>query len=60
MESKVKVLGHAGRPILIVFLLGLLIMILIFDVLYFVTDNGAFATGRLLRHRSWNHRRALI
>jgi len=44
MESKVKFLGHAVHPILIVFPLGLLIMALIFDVLYFATDNAAFAT----------------
>jgi uncharacterized membrane protein len=44
MESKVKLLGHPVHPILIVFPLGLLIMALIFDVLYFVTDNEAFAT----------------
>ena len=44
MESKVKFLGHPVHPILIVFPLGLLIMALIFDVLYFATDNDAFAT----------------
>jgi uncharacterized membrane protein len=44
MESKVKFLGHPVHPILIVFPLGLLIMALIFDVLYFATDNAAFAT----------------
>jgi uncharacterized membrane protein len=43
MESKVKLLGHPVHPILIVFPLGLLIMALIFDVLYFATDNEAFA-----------------
>jgi uncharacterized membrane protein len=45
MESKVKFLGHAVHPILIVFPLGLLIMGLIFDLLYFATDNTAFATA---------------
>jgi uncharacterized membrane protein len=45
MESKVKLLGHPVHPILIVFPLGLLIMALIFDVIYFATDNGAFATA---------------
>jgi uncharacterized membrane protein len=44
MENKVKFLGHAVHPILIVFPLGLLIMALIFDLLYFATDNAAFAT----------------
>src|SRR5215212_10420801 len=45
MESKVKFLGHAIHPILIVFPLGLLIMALIFDLLYFATDNAAFAAA---------------
>jgi uncharacterized membrane protein len=45
MESKVKLLGHPVHPILIVFPLGLLIMALIFDVIYFATDNTAFATA---------------
>jgi uncharacterized membrane protein len=44
MESKVKFLGHPIHPILVVFPLGLLIMALIFDVIYFATDNDAFAT----------------
>src|SRR5262245_38742904 len=44
MEGKVKLLGHPVHPILIVFPLGLLIMALIFDVIYFATDNPAFAT----------------
>jgi uncharacterized membrane protein len=45
MESKVKLLGHPVHPFLVVFPLGLLIMALIFDVIYFATDNGAFATA---------------
>ncbi len=45
MESKVKLLGHPVHPMLIVFPLGLLIMALIFDVVYFATDNTAFATA---------------
>src|SRR5215211_3634749 len=45
MESKVKFLGHPVHPIFIVFPLGLLIMALIFDVIYFATDNDAFATA---------------
>jgi uncharacterized membrane protein len=45
MESKVKLLGHPVHPILIVFPLGLLIMALIFDVIYFATDSTAFATA---------------
>lgn len=45
MESKVKFLGHPVHPILIVFPLGLLIMALIFDVVYFATHNAAFATA---------------
>src|SRR5207247_8543890 len=42
---RVKLLGHAVHPILIVFPLGLLIMALIFDVVYFATHNAAFATA---------------
>ncbi len=45
MESKVKLLGHPVHPALIVFSLGLLIMALIFDVIYFATDNAGFATA---------------
>ena len=45
MESKVKFLGHPVHPILIVFPLGLLIMALIFDVIYFATGEAAFATA---------------
>jgi uncharacterized membrane protein len=45
MESKVKLLGHPIHPLLIVFPLGLLIMALVFDLIYFATDNTAFATA---------------
>jgi uncharacterized membrane protein len=45
MESKVKFLGHAVHPLLIVFPLGLLITAVIFDVIYFATDNASFATA---------------
>src|SRR5919109_2933369 len=44
MESKVKLLGHPIHPFLVVFPLGLLITAVIFDVVYFATDNDAFAT----------------
>src|SRR5215211_4511862 len=45
MESKVKLLGHAVHPVLIVFPLGLLITALIFDIVYFATGNASFATA---------------
>jgi len=44
MESKVKLLGHAVHPVLIVFPLGLLITALIFDIIYYASDNASFAT----------------
>jgi uncharacterized membrane protein len=43
MESKVKIFGHPLHPMLIVFPLGLLVMALIFDVLYLVTQQTTFA-----------------
>jgi uncharacterized membrane protein len=44
MESKAKLFGHPIHPMLIVFPLGLLATAVIFDVLYMITGNGAFAT----------------
>ncbi|HYN87997.1 MAG TPA: DUF2231 domain-containing protein [Ardenticatenaceae bacterium] len=44
MESRAKALGHPIHPMLIVFPLGLLVAAVVFDVLYLVTDNQAFAT----------------
>jgi uncharacterized membrane protein len=44
MESKIKLLGHPIHPMLIVFPLGLLITAVIFDVVYFMTDNDNFTT----------------
>jgi len=44
MESKVKLLGHPVHPMLIVFPLGLLITGVIFDVVYFMSDNDSFTT----------------
>jgi uncharacterized membrane protein len=43
MESKVKLLGHAIHPMLIVFPLGLLATSLIFDIVYLITDNGTWS-----------------
>jgi uncharacterized membrane protein len=43
MESKAKLFGHAIHPILIVFPLGLLVIALVFDVLYFLTGEMTFA-----------------
>lgn len=44
MESKVKLLGHPIHPMLIVFPLGLLATAVVFDVIYMITRNAAFAT----------------
>lgn len=43
MDAKAKLLGHPVHQMLIVFPLGLLAMGVIFDVVYFATDNGLFA-----------------
>lgn len=44
MESRVKLLGHAIHPILIVFPLGLLATGVVFDVIYLIWGNPTFAT----------------
>jgi uncharacterized membrane protein len=43
MQSRVKVMGHAVHPILIVFPLGLLITAVIFDIVYLFSDHVSFA-----------------
>jgi uncharacterized membrane protein len=43
MEAKAKLLGHPVHQMLIVFPLGLLAMGVIFDLVYFGTDEGVFA-----------------
>lgn len=43
MESRAKLAGHPIHPMLIVFPLGLLISAVVFDILYFVSDNPRFA-----------------
>jgi uncharacterized membrane protein len=43
VESKVKVFGHPLHPILVVFPLELLATAVIFDVIFFVTDNMPFS-----------------
>jgi uncharacterized membrane protein len=43
MESRVKLFGHPIHPMLIVFPLGLLVMAVIFDILYLLTQNASFA-----------------
>jgi uncharacterized membrane protein len=43
MESKVKLVGHAIHPMLIVFPLGLLATSLIFDIIHWITGNGFFS-----------------
>src|SRR5687768_10780971 len=45
MESRAKLFGHAIHPMLIVFPLGLLSTAAIFDVIYLLTDNSAWATS---------------
>ena len=45
MDSRAKVAGHAMHPVLMVFPLGLLSTSVIFDVLYFVTDDERYATA---------------
>jgi uncharacterized membrane protein len=45
MESKAKFAGHPIHQMLIVFPLGLLVMALVFDILYFITGNSGFATA---------------
>ena len=45
MESKAKLAGHPIHQMLIVFPLGLLVMALVFDILYFITGNSGFATA---------------
>ena len=40
MESKVKSMGHAMHPMLVVFPLGLLITSAVFDIIHFITGNG--------------------
>ncbi len=43
MESRAKLLGHPIHQMLIVFPLGLFITAIVFDVLYFISDNARFA-----------------
>src|SRR3954454_8794954 len=44
MESRIKLLGHPIHPMLIVYPLGLLSMVVLFDVLYVLTGNRDLAT----------------
>lgn len=44
MESRARLLGHPIHPMLIVFPLGLLMIAVIFDIVYMVTNNPVFAT----------------
>lgn len=43
MDARVKLLGHPVHQMLIVFPLGLLAMGVIFDLIFFGTDDGVFA-----------------
>lgn len=42
MESRAKILGHAGHQLLIVFPLGLLTTSLVFDLAYYFFDEPSF------------------
>src|SRR3954453_12915591 len=44
MESRIKLLGHPIHPMLIVYPLGLLSMVVVFDIAYVLTANGDLAT----------------
>jgi uncharacterized membrane protein len=44
MESRIKILGHALHPMLIVFPLGLLATGVIFDIIYLIWGNAQFIT----------------
>lgn len=43
MESRAKLFGHPVHQMLVVFPVGLLVTAVVFDVLYFITDNPRFA-----------------
>jgi uncharacterized membrane protein len=43
MESRAKLLGHPVHQMLIVFPVGLLVTAVVFDLLYFITDNPRLA-----------------
>lgn len=45
MESRVKILGHAIHPMLIVFPLGLLATSVIFDIVHLATGSAEWATA---------------
>jgi uncharacterized membrane protein len=45
MDARAKAAGHAMHPVLMVFPLGLLSTSVIFDVLYFVTDDERYASA---------------
>ena len=43
MDSHVKILGHSAHQMMIVFPLGLLATSVVFDAIYYLTDNGTMA-----------------
>ena len=45
MESHARALGHPIHPMLIVFPLGLFVISLVFDILYYITGAVGFATA---------------
>ena len=48
VKARAEVAGHAMHPVLMVFPLGLLSTSVIFDVIYFVTDDGRYAYASFL------------
>lgn len=48
MDARARAAGHALHPVLIVFPLGLLSTSVIFDVLYFLTDDERYAVASYL------------
>ena len=48
MQARARAAGHAMHPVLMVFPLGLLSTSVVFDVIYFVTDDGRYASAAFL------------
>lgn len=43
MQSRARLFGHQIHPMLVVFPIGLFVSAIVFDIIYFVTDNPRFA-----------------
>ena len=48
MQARARAAGHAMHPVLMVFPLGLLSTSVVFDVIYFVTDDARYASAAFL------------